>query len=100
MAAAWVPRVRWTAPSAAEVKQREIEHFRTHGKANFVMDSELDKMKELGLYREDDELLTVSDYEGFFIVLRKGNIVRLKFSAGNRETVFEEEKWMEKARGK
>ena len=81
-------------------KQRRIEHFRAHGKANFVMESELEKMKELGLYREGDELLTVSDYEGFFIVLRKDNIVHVKFSTGNKDSVFEEEKWMEQARGK
>jgi hypothetical protein len=54
-------------------------------------------MKEMGLYREGDELLTVSDYEGLFIVLRGADIVRLPFGSG--KTVFEEEVWMEKARG-
>jgi hypothetical protein len=86
------------ADSRAELyKQRDIAHYRAHGRRNFVIESEVARMKEMGLYREGDELLTVSDYEGLFIVLRGADIVRLPFGSG--KTVFEEEVWMEKARG-
>lgn len=81
-------------------KQRAIAHYRAHGLRNFVIESEVAKMKEMGLYREGDELLTVSDYEGVFIVLRGGDVVRLKFGSGNAAIVEAEEIWMEKARGK
>lgn len=67
---------------------------------NFVIESEVARMKEMGLHQEGDELLTVSDYEGAFIVLRGGDVVRLKFSSGNAAHVFAEEVWMERARGR
>jgi hypothetical protein len=97
----WKPRTIpvISADVAESIKQRDIAHYRAHGLRNFVIESEVDKMKEMGLYREGDELLTVSDYEGLFIVLRGGDIVRLPFGSGNAATVFEEEVWMEKARG-
>ena len=65
---------------------------------NFVMESEIARMKEMGLYQAGDELLTVSDYEGVFIVLRGGDIVRVKFGSGNAALVAAEEAWMERAK--
>ncbi len=88
---------------AESIKQRHIAHFREHGRRCHVLDSEVARMKEMGLFREGDELLTVSDYEGVFIVLRGGlhggEIVRVKFGSGNAASVFQDEAWMEKARG-
>lgn len=98
----WKPRQTWTPRSSAEVaasiKQRDIAHYRAHGQRNFVIESEVARMKDRGLYREGDELLTVSDYEGVFIVLRGGEIVRVKFGSGNAAAVFAEEVWMERAK--
>ena len=80
-------------------KRRQIEHYRAHGKSNVVLESELEKMKAWGLYREGDELLTVDFYLGDFIVLRNGDAVRVKYGQGSKDIEFEEEKWMMKARG-
>lgn len=80
-------------------KRRQIEHYRAHGKSNVVLESELEKMKAWGLYREGDELLTVDHYLGDFIVLRNGDAVRVKYGSGSKEIEFEEEKWMMNARG-
>jgi hypothetical protein len=97
----WKPRtIPAPAELAASIKQRDIAHYRAHGMRNFVIESEVARMKEMGLYREGDELLTVSDYEGVFIVLRGGEIVRVKFSSGNAAAVAAEEVWMERAKGR
>lgn len=95
-----IPAPAISAELAESIKQRDIAHYRKHGRMNFVLESEVARMKEMGLYCEGDELLTVSDYEGVFIVLRGGEIVRLRFGSGNAAVVAAEEVWMEKARGK
>ena len=93
-----IPAPRTSAEVAESIKQRHIAHYREHGRRNFVMESEVARMKEMGLFREGDELLTVSDYEGVFIVLRGGEIVRVKFGSGNAAIVDAEEAWMQRAK--
>lgn len=85
---------------ASSTKLRDIAHYRAHGKRNVVLESELEKMKTWGLYQEGDELLTADHYLGDFIVLRKGDVHRIKFGHGSKDAEFKEECWMEKARGR
>ena len=79
-------------------KKRAIDHYRAHGKSNVVLESELAKMKTWGLYQEGDELLTVDFYLGDFIILRKGDAVRVKYSQGSKDAEFEEEMLMMKGK--
>ena len=87
----WAPRKVFVPAGDQSSKQRDIAHFRAHGKANVVLKSEVDKMKEGGLYREGDELLTVDFSAGVFIVLRGGDIVRVRYGNGSSAAEFEEE---------
>lgn len=103
----WEPRKTVIVPAGGGgqstsdfFKQREIAHYRKHGKSSVVIESELAKMKEWGLYREGDELLTVDFYGGNFIVLRGGEAVRIRYGPGSAAAEREEELWMEKARGR
>lgn len=79
-------------------KQRDIDHYRNHGRQSCVVSSEIKKMKEMGLYQEGDDLLTNDYYNGYFIVLRNGNICRVKYSEGSWKAELEEAVWWEKAK--
>jgi hypothetical protein len=79
-------------------KKRDIDHYRKHGKQSVVIESEIEKMKEFGLYKEGDEFLTTDDYNGYFIVLRNGYVEKIKYSEGNKIAELEEAIWWEKAK--
>lgn len=102
----WAPKTPKTIPLVENeetrkfFEERAIAHYRKHGKATIVHDYELAKMKEWGLYREGDELLTVDFYGGDFIVLRDGAAVRVKYGPGSAAAELEEAVWMMNARGR
>lgn len=79
-------------------KQRDLDHYRKHGKQSVVIESEIKKMKTMGLYQEGDDFLTTDYYNGYFIVLRKGNIERIKYGEGSWKIELEEAVWWEKAK--
>jgi hypothetical protein len=79
-------------------KQKDIDHYRKHAKQSHVIESEIEKLKEYGLYKEGDEYLTTDSYNGYFIVLRNNDICKLKYSEGSWRAELEEAIWWENAK--